>query len=261
MSISVTSSLPSPIPFDIYPPQPLLEEDDSSLVVLILQGVEIDKLEYAALATELSKHQFWVIVPNCFPVGRDYICPDNSSVAKVMAALKFSSSQSLDKALQRGVILLGHSAGGIAAFGALGANSPELSSKLIAIVIYGSSAPFNISTIAPLPPILMLSGQKDSVVPSELSRSAFQRLPEPAKTFIKLKGCNHYSINDSQQPSGAPEEENAADFSNQDSVRSIAYLLKSFVQSVQSQQGNWLTSLDSDIVSAIGYTESSYFAE
>jgi dienelactone hydrolase len=255
MSISVTSSLPSPIPFDIYPPQPLLEEDDSSLVVLILQGVEIDKLEYAALATELSKHQFWVIVPNCFPVGRDYICPDNSSVAKAIATLKNSSSHSLNNALQRGVVLLGHSAGGIAAFGALGANSPEFSSKLIAMVIYGSSAPFNISAIAPLPPILILSGQKDSVVPPELSRSAFQRLPAPAKTFIKLTGCNHYSINDSQQPSGAPEEENAADFSNQDSVRSIAYLLKSFVQSVQSQQGNWLTSLDSDIVSAIGYDD------
>jgi hypothetical protein len=257
MSISATSNLPSPIPFDIYPPQPLLEEDDSSLVVLILQGVEIDKLEYAAIATELSNHQFWAIVPNCSPVGRDYLCPDNCSAAKAIATLKLSSSQSLDKAIQRGVILLGHSAGGIAAFGALGTDSPELSSKLIAIVIYGSNAPLNISNIVPLPPILMLSGDKDSVVPLELARSTFQRLPAPAKTFIELTGYNHYSINDSQQPSGAPEEEKAADISNQDSVRSIAYLLKSFVQNVESKQKNWLSSLDRDIVSAIGYTESS----
>lgn len=261
MSISVTSSLASSIPFDIYPPQPLLEEDNSSLVILILQGVEIDKLEYAAIATELSKHQFWVIVPNCFLVGRDYICPDNSSAAKVLAAVKSSSSHLLDRTLQRGVVLLGHSAGGIAAFGALGANSPELSSKLIAIVNYGSSAPLNISTIAPLPPILMLSGQKDSVVPSELSRSAFQRLQAPAKTSIELTDFNHYSINNSQQPNGAPTEENRTDISNQDSVKSIAYLLSTFVQSVQSQQENWLSQLDSDIISAIGYTESSYLAE
>ncbi len=258
MSISVTSSLKSPIPLDIYPPQPLLEEDDSSLVVLILQGVEIDKSDYANIATELSKHQFWVIVPNCFPVGRYYLCPENNSAGKVLAALKSSSSQLLDKALQRGVILLGHSAGGIAAFGALGANSPELSSKLIAIVTYGSIAPLNISNVVPLPPILMLSGDKDSVVPSGLSRSAFQRLAAPAKTSIELTGFNHYSINNSQQLSGAPEEENTAEFSNQDSVRSIAYLLRSFVQNVQSQQENWLSYLNSDIISAIGHTESSY---
>jgi dienelactone hydrolase len=257
MSISVTSSLASPIPLDIYPPQPLLEDDNSSLVVLILQGVEIDKSEYAAIATELSNHQFWVIVPNCFPVGKDYLCPENGSAAKAIAALKPSMSHSLDNALQRGVVLLGHSVGGIAAFGTLDANSSELSSKLIAIVTYGSSAPQNKNIIDPLPPILMLSGQKDSVVPSKFSRSAFQRISAPAKTLIELTGLNHYSINDFSQPSGAPEEENTADISNQDSVRSIAYLSISFVQSVQTQQENWLSCLDSEIVSAIGYTESS----
>lgn len=242
--------------FDIYPPQPLLEDDDSSLVILVLQGVEIDKLEYAAIATELTKHQFWVIVPNCFPAGRDYLCPDNSSVAKVITTLKPSSSPSLNNALHRGVILLGHSAGGMAAFGTVGANYPEILSKLMAIVTYGSNAPLNTGAIAPLPPILMLSGEKDSVVPQELSRTAFQRIPASAKTLIELTGLNHYSINDSQQPSGAPEEENAADISNQDSVRSIAFLLRSFVQSVKSQQENWLSAIDRDIVSAIGYTES-----
>jgi dienelactone hydrolase len=256
MPISITSNLASPIPFDIYPPQPLLEDDDSSSVILILQGVEIDKLEYTAIATELTKHQFWVIVPNCFPVGRDYLCPDNTSVAKAMAALKPSSSPSLNNALDRGVILLGHSAGGMAAFGTVGANSIDLVSKLMAIVTYGSCAPSNTSAIAPLPPILMLSGEKDSVVPPELSRAAFQRITASAKTLIELKGLNHYSINDSQQPSGAPPEDNAADFSNQDSVRFIAFLLSSFVQSVKFQQDNWLSAIDRDIVSAIGYTQS-----
>ncbi|MEG4317804.1 MULTISPECIES: alpha/beta hydrolase [unclassified Microcoleus] len=256
MPISVTSSLASPIPFDIYPPQPLQEEDDSSLVILILQGVEIDKLEYAAIATELTKHQFWVMVPNCFPVGRNYLCPDHSSAAKAIAALKPWSSQSLNNALDRGVVLLGHSAGGMAAFGTLGANSLDLVSKLMAIVTYGSCAPSNTSAIAPLPPILMLCGEKDSVVPPELSRAAFQRITASAKTLIELKGLNHYSINDSQQPSEAPPEDNTADLSNQDSVRFIACLLSSFVQGVKSQQENWLSSIDRDIVSAIGYSES-----
>lgn len=257
MSVSVTSSLGASIPLDIYPPQPLFEEDDSSSVILILQGVEIDKSEYAAIATELTRHQFWVIVPNCYPVGRDYLCPEESSATKAIASLQSSSSQALKNALQRRVILLGHSAGGIAAFGALATDSPQLLTELMAIVVYGSSALSNTSYISLLPPILMLSGNKDSVVPQELSRSAFQRIPASAKTFIELTGLNHYSINDSEQPIGAPPEDNKADFSNQESVRSIAYLLKSFVQNVKSQQENWLSYLDSDIVSAIGYTESS----
>lgn len=256
MFVSVTSSLGFSIPLDIYPPQPLFEADDSSLVILVLQGIEIDKSEYAAIATELSHHQFWVIVPNCYPVGRDYLCPENSSAAKVIAALQSSKSQPLYNALQRGVVLLGHSAGGMAAFGMLDVNSPELFSKLRAIVGYGSNASSNTSLVSPLPPILMLSGEKDSVVPKELSKSAFQRIPASPKTFIELTGLNHYSINDSPQPIGAPPEKNRADLSNQNSVRFIACLLKSFMQAVKSQQENWLSYLDNDIVSAIQYSES-----
>jgi len=96
----------------------------------------------------------------------------------------------------------------------------------MAVVTYGSSASSNISKLDPLPPILMLSRKKDSVVPPELSRSAFQRIPASAKTLIELASLNQYSINDSQQPSGAQEEENTADFSIQDSVRFIACLLR-----------------------------------
>jgi alpha-beta hydrolase superfamily lysophospholipase len=256
--MSIISSLEFSIPLDIYPPQPLFEADDSSLVILILQGIEIDKSEYTAIATELSRHQFWVIVPNCYPAGRDYLCPENNSAAKVMAELQSSKSQPLDNALQRGVILLGHSAGGMAAFGALEVNSPEPLSKIRAIVGYGSNAPFNANLISPLPPILMLSGAKDSVVPKEFSKSAFQRMSTSPKTFLELTGLNHYSINDSPQPMGAPPEKNRADLGNQNSVRLIAYLLKSFIRAVQSQQENWLSDLDNDAVSVIQYSESDW---
>lgn len=255
MSVETTSKLTFSIPLDLYPPEPLLEEDDSSLVVLILQGVEIDKSEYAAIAKQLNRHQFWVIVPNCYPVGKDYICPENDSAERVITALRSSASQPFARSLQRGVILLGHSAGGMAAFGALNNNSSDLSSQLVAIVTYGSNAPFNINPTISLPPILMLSGEKDSVVSPDISRAAFQRLPI-AKTFIELAGLNHYSINSSPQPIGAPPEENKADISNQESVHLIACLLTSFVQRVKSQGENWLSILDNDIIRAIVNQES-----
>ena len=253
MSVPQTSKLIS-FPFDLYPPEPLWEDYDSSLVILILQGFGIDKSEYTALATELNRHQFWVIVPNCYPVGRDYLCPENNSANQVITALQYSASQPFYQAIQRGVILLGHSAGGMAALGTLNDHSSDLFSQLMAIATYGSNAPFNISPSSSIP-VMMLSGEKDSVVSTDLTRAAFQRIPI-AKTFIELTGLNHYSINNSPHPMGAPPEENQADLSNQDSVRFIACLLTSFVQSVKSQNENWLSSLDNDIVRAIAYHES-----
>lgn len=238
MSVPPTSKLTFSIPLDLYPPEPLLEEDESSLVVLILQGVEIDKSEYSAIAKELNRHQFWVIVPNCYPLGKDYICPEKNSAKQVITALHSSASQLLYQALQRGVILLGHSAGGMAALSALNDNFSELFSPLVAIATYGSSAPFNINPTNSLPPVLMLSGQQDSIVSLDTSRTAFQRIPT-AKTFVELTGLNHYSINNTPQPIGAPLEENKADLSNRDSVHFIACVLTSFVQKVKSQNENW----------------------
>ncbi len=239
---------------EIYPP--ILNEDDESFgVILVLQGFDVDNSEYAAIASELSQDKFWVIVPNCFPAGRNYLCPDESSVAKVLSSLDFSKFQALEKALQRGVVLLGHSAGGIAAFGSNNANSSELPYKLIAIVTYGSNAPSNNKITSPLPPLLMLSGEKDSVITSEISRTAFQRISASTKTFIELAGFNHYSITDSPQPSGPAIEVNIAELSNQDSVKLISCIVSSFLRAVEAQQENWLSCLDQNIVEAIVYSE------
>lgn len=254
MSIYPTSKSRFSIPLDIYPPEPLLAEDDSSLVVIILQGVGIDKSEYAAIAKKLSYHQLWVVVPNCYPEGRDYICPENNSTHQVITALESEASQPLYQALQRGVILLGHSAGGMAALGGLNEMS-HLLDRLVAIATYGSNAPFNISATRSLPPVLMLSGEKDSIVPSDISRTAFYRIPM-VKTFIELKGLNHYSINNSLQPIDAPPEENQADFPHSDSIHFITCFLTSFVQAVKSQDQNWLSALERDVVRAINYQES-----
>lgn len=231
----VASPLASSIMLDLYPPQPLLTNDNSSLVILILQGVEIDKAEYAAFAAELSQHQFWVIVPNCFPAGRDYLCPEENSTAQVFSSLKTASYPSLGEALQRGVILLGHSAGGMAAFGTLRAHSPELAYPLLAIITYGSNAPPNPHIVKPLPPLLMLSGEQDSIVPSAISRSAFEKISAPIKKFIELPELNHYSINDSSQPQGSPPELGQADCSNQDSIKLIANLITAFIATIVNQ--------------------------
>ncbi|MGL5032228.1 MAG: alpha/beta hydrolase [Microcystaceae cyanobacterium] len=256
MLIPKSSKLPPSLSLDIYPPQPTYEEDQNSLVIIIFQGVEIDKAEYSTLATELSKYQFWVIVPNCFPVGRDYLCPENDSLLKVISTLKNSDSKPLNQALERGIILFGHSAGGMAAFGTL--ENHQLTA-LKAIATYGSNAPLLTKMLTSLPPVLMLSGEKDAVVSPNVSRLAFKKLPA-TKTFIELMSLNHYSINNSTQPIAAPLEQELAGITNQAAIKLIVTLLQAFAQTLQSPQKDWLNHLDDDIVQLIRSSETKAIA-
>lgn len=240
-----TSGFASSLALDIYPPRPSPETAGPPLAVLLLQGVGIDKAEYAGIAAELSRHRLWVVVPNCIPAGRDYVCPEGSSVAGALASPETARSGDLVEALRSGLVLFGHSAGGIAAFEALRARSPKLPTKPVAIATYGSNAPFDPDVDPPLPPVLMLSGQKDAVVPPEVTRSAFRKLPSSSKTFVELAGLNHYSINDSEQPAGAPRERNGADLPNAVAIRFVARAIRSFLASIGSGE-DWIKRLDDD---------------
>lgn len=198
--MSATSGFASSLALDIYPPRPPLETAGPPLAVLLLQGIGIDKAEYAKIATELSRQHLWVVVPNCVPARRDYVCLEGSSVAGALASPETARFGDLVEALRSGLVLFGHSAGGIAAFEALRAGSPKLPTKPVAIATYGSNAPFEPGVDPPLPPVLMLSGQNDAVVPPEITRSAFRKLLSSSKTLVELAGLNHYSINGPRSP-------------------------------------------------------------
>jgi len=71
------------------------------------------------------------------------------------------------------------------------------------------------------------------------------------KTFMELKGFNHYSLNDSPQPIAAPPEPELADIANQSAIKLIANLLKVFRQKLNCPQENWPDNLDDDRIQVI----------
>src|SRR5262245_37597626 len=103
---------------DVYPP-PAGPHHDRPLV-MILQGAGVDKSSYSRLAVALQTAGYWVVVPNCIPPGRDYICPDETAVRRALASIDRLTPPCARVAAESGVLLVGHSAGGMAAFDSVG---------------------------------------------------------------------------------------------------------------------------------------------
>jgi dienelactone hydrolase len=235
---------------DLYPPEPESEESSESWPIILLQGVEIDKSDYSMLARELCARGRWVVVPNCIPLGRDYLCPNAESVSRVFDDLLGPGEASLQEAMRRGLVLVGHSAGGMAALDMAAAAPLDSGLQVRAVVTYGSNAPMTYESGRSLAPCLILAGNRDSVVTPEISLAAYRRLPASRKIFVELPGFNHYAITNSAAPRHAPTESAAAALSNEASVRVIGELTDSFVacarhgerpdailQAVESRQG------------------------
>lgn len=174
--------------------------------VVILQGAGVSRSEYSRLACALRDAGHVVVVPDLVPRGRTYLCPDGSSLE---ALLTGPAPRSVIDAVDRsGILLVGHSAGGIAALETLELWARNLG-RLCGIVTFGSTAPGAIRSGGFAPPILLVTGDRDTVVPTCESAAAFCRLGLPLGTLLELRGADHYSITTTGKPDGAPVEESA----------------------------------------------------
>ena len=224
---------------DIY--TPALAEGPLHPAILVLQGAGVEKSEYKGFASELAGHGHWVLVPNCIPVGRDYICPTAASVSQTFDTIGLTSRPDLSAALTHGILLCGHSAGGVAAFYAALEHlegSSRLPHVIIGIASYGSGCPLDLSA-ARLPPVLLLSGDADSVVPRRVTENAYQSLSGLPRTFIRLPSLHHYSITDSGQPASAPPESRASMGATATGISLVATLVHAFSLAIMSGDERW----------------------
>lgn len=175
--------------------------DWNGMTILVLQGVQVDKKEYQSLAHQLTKKGFKVIVPNFFRPTSNYLCPDYDSVANFLAFQEKLTSGFLES-LEEGLILLSHSAGGVAAFQSLNITSPTLKIFPSAIITYGSSVPRLFELQCKLPPVLMISGVQDNVINTNFTKWGFNTLPKIHNNnyFLLLSDFDHYSITNSGTP-------------------------------------------------------------
>lgn len=154
---------------DLYPPTLRLPVESTPWVAVVFQGVDIDESEYALLANHLVSAGLWVAIPNCIPPGRDYLCPDAEAVVRVHSYLLASDVSGLRGAVGQGLLLLGHSAGGMAALEAAAMVSSDLMRDLRGVVTYGANAPFKFAPGAQMPLCLIIAGSQDGIVPADLS--------------------------------------------------------------------------------------------
>lgn len=221
--------------------------------ILVLQGVEVDQTEYSTLANNLASAGFSVIVPNFVARSGDYVCPDNSSVARFLAS---QQSQKVQELLTGGLVLLGHSAGGYAAFGALMTESPGLAQWPTAIVTYGATAPFFDALQQELPPTLMIAGLADTIVPVQTTREGFDDLPSSRKTLISLSRFHHYSITDSGAPQYAPEEESQKVPYGHTAIAILTQIICPFILHALENKAGWTEELPAAIALEIDSIES-----
>lgn len=181
------------IPTDIYNPDNFdILDNWQGITILILQGVEVDKKEYQYLASELTKKGFRVIVPNFYKPG-NYFCPDFDSVANFLE-FQETLTPGFQESLQNRFVLLGHSAGGIAAVKTFDTHSPPLKIQPLAVINYASYALKIEEKQRELPPILVISGFEDTLITPNMAKLGFENLSGQNKTLIQLANFDHFSI-------------------------------------------------------------------
>src|SRR5262245_17532818 len=75
-------------------------------LVMILQGAGIDKSSYSRLAVGVQAAGYWVVVPNCIPPGRDYICPDETAVRRALGSMEHVAPSCAGIVAKSGVLLV-----------------------------------------------------------------------------------------------------------------------------------------------------------
>ena len=229
---------------DIYFPNPsnLKTGHYSFPIVLLLQGANVDKSNYSHFASIVARYGFIVVVPNQemppqFAFAR--LLPTTSQIDAVLAQMGVENSKATSPVA--GVVnteklaLLGHSAGGAVGLSAIAnlflpilcEGSFSRPKELVAGAFFGANLrnyttqefiPINNSRI----PIAMLQGNLDSIALPVRAEKTYEQIKNPPKTLLSILGANHYSITNTNNPSGAAPDKNPPTIAQDVAVETIA---------------------------------------
>lgn len=217
---------PANDPADVYYPDPedLLTGDYDFPVAVFLQGLNVDKQNYARYARIVASYGFVVVVPNRpLQVGRTTVLmPAVEELDDVAAQMGIENddpeSPLLGAVDAAHVVVLGHSAGGAEGLGlcvrACRWNEGRPYS-LLAGAFYAAGWRFASADGPNLPrviadpctvPTLMLQGTQDGVHRPVQAVDVYRRLETLPKSLVLLQGANHYGIANENNPPGAPPD-------------------------------------------------------
>jgi dienelactone hydrolase len=209
-------------PTDVYYPV-VSGSNESTPIVLLLQGALVDKADYSNYAQIVASYGFAVVVPNnqrtlSAPGGVQFsgLFPEQDQVNEVLDFMTLENSNSASPVA--GLLdtdslgLLGHSFGGAVGiastqdecFFILCSEGYSLPEELKAGIFYGTN--FDAANTGTIPPIDnrvptgLIFGTLDGVADPAETVTTFNQLLNPPKALIEVEGANHYGITNADSP-------------------------------------------------------------
>jgi dienelactone hydrolase len=247
-----TSTIPaSGDPVDIYYPRRRGEVP----VVVLLQGANVDKAQYATYAREVARQGFVVLVPNHAQTGPGltglFVTEEvvTQAFAFAIAESQHGASPLFGKVDPTSLGLLGHSFGGVVGlFAIAGSCSPPFCTPnqytrpaaLKAAAFWGTNLVqggqlFPIDTSAAA--VALLQGEADGKAHPADTAATYPELATP-RAFITFEGANHYGITDDNNPAGAQPDPSAQTLPQDLSIAETALFSGLFLRA--HVQGDWL---------------------
>lgn len=230
----VAVTLPNGDAADVYYPHAPFPHVfvDAFPVVAVLQGAQVDKLQYGEFGRRLARHGFVVVIPNHFrslaPGAPPALFTSRTVITNVLAQMEIEDADQ-DSPLYRIVdtstlALAGHSFGGVVGLFASAAVDvcvgpfvpPFLlpfcdgqytrPAALRATAFYGTSLVQNGALLLNLDTTgvatALVQGSLDGRSPLANAELTYPTLEQP-RALIEIEGANHYGICDENNPPGA----------------------------------------------------------
>ncbi|MEH1846391.1 MAG: alpha/beta hydrolase [Nostoc sp.] len=220
---------------DIYYPNPtdLKKSNYSFPVALLLQGGLVDKSNYSNYARQVARYGFVVVVPNSKrpdpTYGDEALLPQTTQIdtalQQIIVENENASSPIVGKLDTEKVGLLGHSLGSIVGLSAIGnlclvtqtptcPGSFSRPKQIVAGAFFGGNLRDKNDVYPPINndgiPVALLQGDRDGRALPFRASLTYNKIKNPPAALINIKGANHFSITNTNNPAGAiPDPINA----------------------------------------------------
>lgn len=218
---------------DIYYPNPtdLKTSNYSFPVALLLQGALVDKSNYSSYAQQVARYGFVVVVPNSKRAdptyGDEALLPQtpqiDTALQQIVVENENTSSPIVGKLDTEEVGLLGHSLGSAVGLSAIGnlCVTPTLCpgsfsrpKQIVAGAFFGANLRDQNDVYLTINndgiPVALLQGDRDGRALPFRASLTYDKIKNPPAALITIKGANHFSITNTNNPAGAiPDPINA----------------------------------------------------
>ncbi len=227
---------------DIYFPNPtdLKTSNYSFPVALLLQGALVDKSNYSNIASIVASYGFVVVVPNnehFLPSFGTVPAPQTSDIDAVLTQVKIENSNPTSPIAgivnTQKLALLGHSFGSAVGLSAIAnlclsslcEGSFSRPKELVAGAFYGANLRdqndkfilINNSGI----PVALLQGTLDGRALPFRAEKTYENIQSSPKALINLLGANHFSITNTNNPTGAIPDPNISSLAQDVALETI----------------------------------------